>query len=524
VKRILLAALLLSACRADLSVDEKLKQADSYLSEHGGEPGYRAVAYDLYQESLADGNKAEQLRAHFGLGMIGLFDLVQGLPHMLEKDPAKEGDSGDLPPADALARTVDILIHQSVDKGIVAHLGVVAAEDDFTFNFKHLVFPVTDSTQKVVDLSGEWDLTEVRMLYGTAQVVVAVEELGYSYDGLFEAVLKAALSGATLPPLPSNPRDIPAWLVDTAKTTGLEPLPWLDPAFGVLGGHNRMDSVKDRLDKGFGAMSDGMRYLIAEKDSQADDVFPNKKFAGSILTKLLPKDPTLSLVGAAITPQILGDLFEALHAGVTDANKPFILPPSVSGLIEPLLASAYDGPDNLVDLRMPALRLVSFFDNPIADLKSAKDGVLPAFNATGDFVVESEQEPWTDKNDDGVVDDGEYKDTGVDGFVDQDNDGVADFAGRPGAGNGKYNDLMALTGADTLPPLKHKNPQGKIEAANGIVDPLYLFFGDASFHGALVPIVKNDVDGPYEADFTHDYANGDLMRLVSSLIWLVQAQ
>lgn len=531
MKRLFLATLLLTACTPEPSVSDKLAEADRYFQEHGGEPGYRAAAYDLYREALeAPGTKQEHLRAHFGLGMIGLFDLVQGLPRLLVTDPAKEDEPSDMPPADALARTVDTLVHVAIDKGIVEHLAVVAAEKDFSFNFIHLVFPATDATQKSIDLSGEWDLAEIRIVYGAAQLVVAIEELGYSYDGLFEAVMKAALSGEPLPEIPSNPRDIPAWLVDAAKASGLEPLPWLDPAFGVLGKNDRIATVKDRLDKGFGAMADAMIYLQAEKDDQKNDVFPKSSFAKTVITKLIQSDDiTLSVVGTVLAADLLQDLFARLRDSVIDPAKPFIIPQELLDYIETLLEGAYDGPSNLVELRVPALRVVKFFDNPIADLKAAKGGLLPAFDAAGEFVVESEQEPWIDENENGLAEDGEYKDTGVDGFVDNNDDGVPENTGRLGAGNNKFDQPLAFTPygstvTGTTLPLKHKSPAGKIDAPNGIVDPVYLFFGDASFHGLFVPIVQNVDTELYEADLDAGYTNGDLMRLTSSLVWLIQTE
>lgn len=514
--------LLAAGCAAELSVDEKLDKADDLFSEHGGEPGYRAAAYDLYKEALDDaGSDKQRLRAHFGVGMIGFLDLAQGLPRLFVEDP--NAPEAELPPADVLARTVDTLVHEAVDKGIVEHLAVVAAQKDFSFVFTHLVFPVTDVTLTPIDLSGEWDQAEIRVIYGFLQTVVGLEELVYSYDGVVETALKAALSGAELPPLPTNPRALPDWLASAAEAAGLKPLPWLDPKFGLLNKNHRLADAKDRLDKGLSAMHEAFLYLEAEKDLQTDDVFPNNQFVKTILMRFFPKEASLSLLGAVIKTDMLRDVFGNLHTSVIDKNKPFLVPDSLWTYIEALLGD-YGGPQTPPDLKMPALRLINLFSDPIQDLKAPADGLLPAFDAKGRFVVESEQEVWTDTNNNGDAEPGEFKDKGVDGFVDVNHDNVADFAGRLGEGNAEFDFYLGLVTGPTK-DLRHVNPASKAnDEANGIVDPVYLFFGDASMHGVMVPIIDGTGLDLYAADLDTPYTNADLMRLVSSLAWFIDTQ
>jgi hypothetical protein len=513
MKRILLSCTLfvlsLSACTAEVSVESKLETAEEYLSEHGGEPGFRAAAYDLYLDVLSDGNKEQKVRAHFGVGMIGFLDLVQGLPRLLETDDSEGESESDMPPADAMARAVDTLIHQSIDRGIVKHFAVVRESEDFSFVFKNLAFPVTDSSETPINLSGEWDLTEIGAIYGALQIVVGLEEFLYSYDFLIETVLEAVLSGKPIPELPSSPAEFPAWLVQAAKDLGLDPLPWLRPEFGVLNPNADLAAMQARLDDGFGALLGAIEYLDKESDNQNDDVFPKSKFVRSLLEKLLPDAGVATIAGNVVTNDLLIQLFGALQTSAQGKGA-FMIPEDVYELLELVVDKSI--PLNPVDLRIPAINLASLFTNPIKDLKDVETGLLPYYDSKGEFVVESEQEP-------GNEDD--FEDVGVDGFVDADLDGVADFAGRPGAGNDTWDYPLGFT-SGTVPDLRHKSPLGTVELGNGIVDPVYLFFGNASMNGLLLPAKETSPGSEeYEPDTGTDYTNADLMRLVSALVWIV---
>lgn len=522
MKRLFLAlgltALVASGCTSEPSNTDKLEQADEYLSEHGGEPAYRAVAYDLYKEVLeGPDDQSQAVRAHFGVGMIGFLDLAQGLPRLLTTDEESEDSSGGMPPADALAGTIDALVHEVVDRGIVQHFEVVRQQPDFAFTFKTLSFPPTDPTQKPIVLSGEWDLTEINAIYGLLQTVVGTVELVYAYDKVPETVLTAALSGAELPEMPTNPSELPAWVTEVAKLVGLDPLPWLDPAFGKLSDKALLAPIRERFALGFGALETAMQYLQDESDSQSDDVFPKDKFLESILKKLLPGDDLIAgVVGGVIGSDEIEQLTGALRSSVEDETV-FILPDFLWDLLDTLISKK---PNDPIELHMPGVKLSSFFTNPITDLKDREAGLLPYYDDKGLFVLESEQEPWVDDNGNELVDDGEWEDVGVDGFIDLDLDGEADFAGRPGKGDGKFNDELGLNDATTLQGLRHKSPLGAVDLDNGIVDPAYLFFGDATFGGALMPITTG-TETTYKADTTKPYTNADLMRLTSSLIWII---
>lgn len=520
MKRILfllgLAALVAAGCTTEPSNADKLDLADEYLSEHGGEPAYRAVAYDLYKEVLeGPDDKSQAVRAHFGVGMIGFLDLVQGLPRLLETDENSEESSGDMPPADALAGTIDALVHEVVDRGIVRHFEVVRQEPDFSFTFKTLSFPPTDPTKKPIVLSGEWDLTEINAIYGVLQAVVGTVELLYAYDKVPETVLTAALSGAELPEMPTNPSELPDWVTEVAKLVGLDPLPWLDPAFGRLTDKALLVPIRERFVLGFGALETAMQYLQDERDRQSDDVFPNDDFLDALLTKLNPGEESLivGIIGGIITPAKIEELAVALRASTEENDTAFIIPDFVWELLEPLLDNDLNDP---IELRVPGIKLSSFFTNPIVDIKDRERGLLPYFDAAGKFLLESEQEPWNDANGNELVDDGEFDDVGVDGILDTDEDGVADVAGRPGKGNTVFDFELGFND----PGLRHESPLGVLEKSNGIIDPAYLFFGDASFGGALVPVTTGTTT-TYEADDSKPYTNADLMRLVSSLVWIL---
>jgi hypothetical protein len=272
---------------------------------------------------------------------------------------------------------------------------------------------------------------------------------------------------------------------------------------------------------------DGLTYLKAEKGTQAARVASKDKYLNDLVGKLTTPSAILKGVLALINPDILLAVFKPLQASISDSTKPFVVPQAVWGMLESASGIiGYTGPITAVSLRVPAISPAQFFANPIADIKT---GLLPHFETDGRFTVESEQEKWTDTNKDKKAQAGEFEDTGVDGFVDLNNDGVADFAGRPGAGDGIFNDYLGLTNPGavapaipTLPDLKHKTPFGTIDAGNGIVDPIYLFFGNASMNGMLIPVKPTgNVDTPYAADTTKTYTNAELAGLVSSIVWMI---
>jgi hypothetical protein len=535
------AAALAAGCAAEKSNQEKVDLADEYLSEHGGEPGYRAAAYDMYQEVLDDGpdDKAQAVRAHFGVGMIGFLDLVQGVPKLLEKPAGGEESSSEMPPAAALAKTIDALVHEVIDRGIVQHFDVVRREKDFHFTFKALVFPVTDAATTPIDLSGEWDQGEIGAIYGLLNVVVGAEELAWSYNQVPETVLKVALTDAEIPAMPSNPGELPKWVSDAAKAVGFAKLPWLEKDFGTLTADKaKLAAIRTRFDGGTQALADAFTYTADESDPQDDDVFPKNKYINTLVKKLLNSDDqdlntTLDLAAGILPPQELANLVQLVNDSIHNDDKPLVLPKLITDIID--LVDSND-PKILepVTMRLPAFNLSSLFTHPITDLKDTAAGLFPYFDPkTGEFVLETEQEPYDDANGDDLIAAGEYKDIGVDGFWDRNYDGIPDTGSptHPGAGNSQWNDPLGLNdetkAKPTNPPLGHKSPTGRMEPANDVVDQVYLFFGDASFGGFLVPTTTATDPGveAYSVDTSgKKYENQDLMRLSSTIFWFAATQ
>ncbi len=533
--RILSTLLLAFVFTAGCSVEEpptaeKLAEAERYLSEHGGEAAYRALAFDLYKDVVEAGTEDEQVRAHFGLGMIQFLDLVQAIPSLVASSGGAEGEEAggaSLPPPEQLAKTIHVFVHQALEKGIVDHFAHVIAQPDFTFTFENLVLPATEPTQPTVVLSGEWDITEIAGLYGVFQIAVGAVDLVYAYDGVLATVLDAALSGKPVPAMPSNPAEIPAWISEAAIALGLKPLPWLRPEFGKLADPAELVAIRARFVDGFGALTLSMEYLDAEHDDQGDDVFPKSSFVSTLVAKFT-QDFIASTAANLLGYGVLHETFSDLKASVEHDGSVYIPADGIWNLLGQAKSflGEYDGPLDPVGMRIPGLNLSRLFSHPITDLKDPKAGLLPWFDAEGTFFSESEQEPWTDKNGNGDADAGEFTDGGIDGFLDADFDGVADAAGRPGDGDTVFNDYLGLrTDATRLGPIGHESPcaDGAVDRPNGIVDPVYLFFCNGNFNGLLVPVTDSTSSMElYEVDGSRDYGNPDIMRLLSTIVWLVE--
>src|SRR5690606_14309050 len=115
-------------------------------------------------------------------------------------DESAEGEDTALPPAEDLAPVIDTLLHELLGTGIVEPWRAVVAADDFSFTFgpdpadssaPGLVLNLAGGT--TLDLNGEWDLAEIRLIYGVLQSALAVVELAYAWDGVVETALSVAL-------------------------------------------------------------------------------------------------------------------------------------------------------------------------------------------------------------------------------------------------------------------------------------------------------------------------------------------
>jgi hypothetical protein len=511
---IVLASLwLVSACVTQQTPIQKLELAEQYLSKHGGDASYRAVAYDLFKDVLVESQSDnEKVRAHFGVGMIGTLDLLQAIPPLLVAEDGEDetaAEESTLPPADKLAATLRILVREVISKGIAEHFKIVSAEDAFQFRFEKLVLPFPGAKDDLLDLSGDWDLTEIRLIYALTEFLATTVEYVYAYDGLVETVLRAALSGADLPPMPESPADFPAWFVEAAQATGLDPLPWLDPAFGILAEPDAMPLLQARMVDSMGAIVGSMTHLLGEETTNQDShIFTKNNFPGKAISLFVPEaSQYIFILNALFGPERIRELFIEVQRSLAEPEDVFAAPDFVWQLLGAALdLIKFEGPSDPVSLRVPAVNLSAFFTHPIQDLKDRNNGLLPHYDAEGFFTVHSEQEP-------GNADD--FTDIGIDGFIH-----AATEPTRPGAGDDTWNDRLGLRGSDTLPPISHFTPFDRIDDPNGIVDPVYLFFGDASFNGWFYPITNSETGPAYKANKDVTYGNPDLMRLLSSIVWI----
>lgn len=528
----------LAACSKPVDPAERLAEAEELLRHRGGDAWHRGIALGKYRDVLdADPTADQKLRAEFGIGMIGALDLIQAVPLLVDGLSGGDdagADSASLPDAADLAPTIATLLRELLGTGIVERWRAVVALDEFSFTFsplddeaRGLILDLGDSE---LDLNGTWDLTEIRLVYGALQTVLAVVELAYAWDGLVVTGLQVALGSGEVPEMPASPAAIPAWLADALVARGVSPLPWLDPAFGVLPDAGRLTPIRARLADGLSALAGAFDHVAGESGSQTGHLLKAATFTGDLLNLIGVDLGNLSVAANILSVPSLRDLVARLEASLTTNGPAFVPPPFIVDLLGlvgqgGVALTAYEGPKDPVGLRVPGVRLARLFDQPILDLKDPENGLLPAYGTDGRFVVASEQEPCRAGTSLACTD---YEDTGIDGFVDADNDGLPDdpAAGRPGAGDGVWNDPLALRDgrAGQLPPIVHVSPRGVTEPSNGIVDPVYLFFANPNLNGFFVPLTDA---APSSAEAVsavtdRDYANPDLMRLLSSIVWIVE--
>lgn len=533
--------LALVSCSKPIDPAARLVEAEELLRHRGGDAWYRGIALGKYRDVLDASPTADQkLRAEFGIGMIGALDLIQAVPLLVEGLTGDEGDEGastTLPDAADLAPTIATLLHELLGTGIVERWRPVVAKDEFSFTFaplpgddsaRGLVLDLTDDT--TLDLNGTWDLTEIRLVYGVLQTALAVVDLAYAWDGLVVTALEVALGEGEIPEMPASPAEIPAWLTDALIARGVDPLPWLDPDFGVLPSAADLAPIRARLSDGFGILIAAFDHVASESGGQNDHLLKAATFTGDLLDLIGVDLGTLSVAANILSVPSLRDLLARFDASLASGGPAFLPPPFVVDLLGlvgqgGVALTAYEGPNDPVGLRVPGLRLANLFDQPILDLKAADEGLLPAFDGGGRFIVASEQETCTTGTSRACT---AFEDTGIDGAIDADLDGVADDpnAGRPGAGDAIWNDPVALRDgrAGQLPPIVHEAPSGVTEPSNGIVDPVYLFFANPDFNGFFVPLT-DAVAGSSEAVSVatgHSYTNPDLMRLLSSIVWIIE--
>lgn len=529
-----LGLLLGTGCTRE-TLDEKLDRADSWLRHRGGEAHYRAAAIGLYREVLdAEPTSAQRVRAQFGVGMIGVADLLQAVPLLVDSlaadpDAPAEDDGSALPPAADLVPVILQLLQSLLDDGIVRPwTDVLTTAPDFSFQFgpdpadpeaRGLVLPALFEGGNPLNLNGVWDRVEIGLIRGLLQTVLALVDGVAAYDGVLLLAFELALGEGEVPEVPPHPADWPDWVVDALTARGVSPLPWLRDDFGRLSDLAAWAGVRTRASDGLNGLAAAFASLVGDT-RPADVLLSRDRFIQDLLALAGVDGGIIGNAVAGVLPATtLSLIVDDLALSLDEADAVFVPGPGLVNLID-LLSLLYPGPNDPVGLRWPGLNPSVLFDDPATDLKL----VLPVFDADGRFAVASEQEPCFDGS---VLLCLEFDDVGVDGAADTSGDGQADDpnAAPVGAGNGVWDEPIALRDGDTGPPLVHVNPQGVTEPANGIVDPLYLFFDDASFGGVL-RLLEVDPDGggnSYRPATDATYANPDLMRLLSSILWLAEA-
>lgn len=547
-----------NACTSEGSLQERLDKANESLQLHAGDAFRRAIALGHYRHVYAKATDAEMKRdAGFGVGMIGFIDLIHAASQLANETTTTTEDDAEgaaaLPSAADLLPIVSELVDSLLDDGIVQPWQAVIQADDFSFKFAEdsFVIPAFSEDGTDIDLSGEWDLTEIRIVYGLVQTVIASYRYVKLYDLVLETVVDAALTDATVPDLPENPADFPFWILEVSDALGFAAPPWLDPNFGLMSDKTELVDIRNRLSDGVNRILEGLEYLRDEDDDQTDDVFPKNAFLKQVLVRLAGVDPD-DIVVVAIDPLVpLVNIIELVTVArdSLDQDDAVLLPPDwVWELVETGVsvgAPNYSGPVTPVGLRIPAVNLSRLFTHPIEDLKDSSSGLLPYYcdadevdelpcSREGEFVTQSEQEPYA-----GEVEDGNFDDTGIDCatrgrcFADANYDGDDDgFDFSIYVGDGEWQEDIALRAGDPaledaeaaalLPPLAHRTPTGGVELPNGIVDPVYTFFVNSSFNDFLVPIVATG-ENEYAVDTAGAYGNPDLMRLLSAIIWIVES-
>lgn len=551
--------LLLAGACDNRTPEQKLAEANMLLSQKAGDAFARSRAWGLYKDVYASAEQGSQLKldAGFGVGMAAFIDLIHAASRLANpvSTPVQTAQTktAPLPAAKDLLPLISTLVDVVLDQGIIQPWQAVVNSNDYSFTFEpsSFVIPAFSSDGTDINLSGTWDLTEIRIVYGLLQNGIAAYRYIELYSGLLETAIDAALTDATLPDLPDNPGAFPAWIMDLSTALGYSVPPWVNPDFGVMRDTAPLLDLRQRASDGFNQIVAGLEYLNAESNDK-NDVFPRSEFVKQLLIRIGGLDETdavVTVVNGVFPATNIQELFMLLRDSLDNDNDVFLPPAWFWDLIEglELIAPDYPGPVDPVGLRIPAINLSRLFTHPIVDLKDRENGLLPYYclddevglldcTLKGEFVAASEQEPYNDADADGIIESGEFSDIGVDGFVDANYDGMDDGLDLSTyAGDGLWQQPLALNPGDAaldpddddplvslVPALAHYTPQGAVELPNGIVDPVYIFFGNPSFNQFLLPI-SNATDGSYQLNLDVDYSNRDLMRFISSIIWIIES-
>jgi hypothetical protein len=537
VKKIAITTLLLitlGGCYSedDLTARELLAKADGLL-ENGGltdsEP--RSYAMDYYWQAYEKDPSDPLVDSHvnLGLGLIKTFNLIESFVALLDvlfpADVAEDSESAiNFSPED-LYRIIE-----AINIGAIREIGGHYAH--VAINYPDTVLFLNDTALNLdglisLDLSGELDAGEIRLLGGLFQTLAGVLDLLFAYEGLPETLFSMLLNEE----FDLGYAGDPARFFNQAPEAFPNPL--LDTYFGTaLEGGLLVTEAGERLALAIGLWHECFVGLAAEEDDQSNDILPNDDLVGKLLTMfgMDTSDPTISLLAgqSAMIIDLMIDLFGGLRASIV-GDRVFD-PNPLLGLVLSLVGGG-------AEIVLPGLDLNAFFSDPVLDIKD----LSPSFYleqsgdySAGDLILETEQEDFVDENEDGTYNDGEeFTDSGVDGFVDADLDGVADLTwpteyttvdpnwpdDRLGRNDGRFTDKPGYRDHESnilrLPPLGHFNPViEENDPANGVVDHVYFFWLEPSFGGLLVESVQvGNVISITEGTLR----NGTLNGLISAL-------
>lgn len=286
----LLFLLLLPACTSLTSPQALLDEADQLLSAGGlADPRTRGRMKSLYDEALrrlktstefpAEERRALETRAHFGLAMNRLWDLMDRLVVVLEEGGIlrllREGVVREERPAfcpfleniEGFERIFNLLVDTAL-KPIVEDFRFVSEGDPgFRIRIRNTVYPLSAFTLDRIGpnelaLDGVYGQAEASLLAGVLELLTASFKAAVAYEGFLNNVVLFLLVQRNI-----RLKQVAKWFnsnpcVDYPQDGN----PLLNPSFGVL----RREG-KERMEEARTLFAEGFRYLRRALDQSFAD-------------------------------------------------------------------------------------------------------------------------------------------------------------------------------------------------------------------------------------------------------------
>lgn len=472
-----------------------LAQADDLIRGDIRDSNTRTEAFFLYEDVLeiaaGDGALSRHYRAgaQMGLGLINLFDLLDLLPALTTFLGFDLTDLFDLlpfglsaagpPPAFHPAQTctpldfedylwfMDSLLSNML-LPISEHFRLARELDPAVTKIitdaQVTLIPDDPATPEdetaVLDLSGEWDATDMALLQGGLDLLVGGIKLLTSYDGPLQGVVNSTFTP------------------DCTPRSGSEEWTALFGPYGLLvsGGEERMNQAEALFVRGFAGLADGLNGLAWETDDQTDDItrykdigkdglaagdtaYPGPDADGSEGNRQYdPGEPWGMESAEALISGLLGGVFGGVPLDLEEMSR--LLPlPVLAEVMEAMGRSAESRTP--VDLIPTLIKpLLANFGLNFKDQELYALG-LPAFNLGALFLP-----PLAD---------------------------FSVFEGLKDANGVVFTEPETATG-DT----SHTWPDGsgRVDPSNGTVDPLYSFFQDLDAGGNPVGVLGGLISLP----------------------------